>query len=446
MYVSVSLKQVTAVLPVASTAKNELRRKLHQIHVTMQQLQIHSPALGQQQLAGGYAKHLLSYEPDRNPMIAATSTQALLNEIEASEVEYCEYSGSVTASDETQVIGGDILLQAEPQLLSLKEPQPPSLTIEEQPARFYRFRYESEIEKDSSRVGGLLLGRSSTDGNKSFVRVRVSSIDQAVHSQLQLTVCTVSAEEKAPHPYYLHGDHCSNGYFQRNKSVDSLRDSGGEWEIAFERLAVICIIRKTKKDIENGMEARRRNVPQLPNCLTAPSTQYTTKNFGRIRLAFSLSFSDIFGKEWQLSTVFSDPIVSEKENKTIQVDCLNPVEVPKEGGSMLAIHTSTPTTGIQKSDIKIHFIVTNEATGDRTEFVVDVDVVKKHLLHLRTPDLRRTTATVNERQKCSVVVHSHGWKGKELSINFVRDQANSSKGNPGIPPQSGTSLKRARSS
>ncbi|PAA82371.1 hypothetical protein BOX15_Mlig001933g1 [Macrostomum lignano] len=395
----------------------------------MQQLQIHSPALGQQQLAGGYAKHLLSYEPDQNPIIAATSTQAFLNEVVASEARY---------------FGRDFLLQEEPQILSLKEPQPPSLTIEEQPARFYRFRYESQIEKDSGRVGGLLLGRSSTDGNKSFVRVRVSGIDPDVHSQLQLTVCTVSAEEKAPHPYYLHGDHCSNGYFQLNKSVDSLRDSGGEWEITFERLAVICIIRKTKKDIENGMEARRRNVPQLPNCLTAPSTQYTTKNFGRIRLAFSLSFSDVFGREWQLSTVFSDPIVSEKENKTIQVDCLNPVEVPKEGGSMLAIHTSTPTTGIQKSDIKVHFTVFNEVTGKRTEFVADVKEVKKHLLQVRTPDLRY--ATVSERQKCSVIVHSHGGKSQQLSIMVLRDPSNSSKWNLGMIPHSGTAVKRARPS
>ncbi|PAA90472.1 hypothetical protein BOX15_Mlig008833g1 [Macrostomum lignano] len=393
----------------------------------MQQLQIHSPALGQQQLAGGYAKHLLSYEPDRNPMIAATSSQAFLNEIVASEARY---------------FGRDILLQAEPQLLSLKELQPPSLTIEEQPARFYRFRYESEIEKDSGRVRGLLLGRSSTDGNKSFMRVRVSDIDPAVHSQLQLTVCTVSAEEKAPHPYYLHGDHCSDGYFQLKKSVDPLRDSGGEWEITFERLAVICLLKKTKKYIEDGMEARRRNVPQLPNCPTAPSTQYTTKNFGRIRLAFSLSFVDFFGREGQLSTVFSDPIVSEKENKTVQVDCLNPAEVPMEGGSMLAIHTSTPTTGIQKSDLKVHFTVINKLTRDRTEFVVDVDAVKKHLLQVRTPDLRN--ATVNERLNCLVVVHSHGWKSGKLNIYFARNQSNCSKWNTGTPPQSGTALKRAR--
>uniref|UniRef100_A0A1I8HPZ0 RHD domain-containing protein n=1 Tax=Macrostomum lignano TaxID=282301 RepID=A0A1I8HPZ0_9PLAT len=112
----------------------------------------------------------------------------LLNEIVASEVEYCEYSGSVAASDETQVNGRDFLLQAEPQILSLKEPPPPSLTIEEQPARFYGFRYESQ--QASYHLGRLLLGRSSTDGNKSFVRVRVSGIDPAVHSQLQLTVCT----------------------------------------------------------------------------------------------------------------------------------------------------------------------------------------------------------------------------------------------------------------
>uniref|UniRef100_A0A1I8HNB4 RHD domain-containing protein n=1 Tax=Macrostomum lignano TaxID=282301 RepID=A0A1I8HNB4_9PLAT len=244
----------------------------------------------------------------------------------------------------TPLIGRDILLEAEPQILSLKEPQPPSLTIEEQPTRFYGFRYESQ--QASYHLGRLLLGRSSTDGNKSFVRVCVSGIDPAVHSQLQLTVCTVSAEEKAPHPYYLRGDHCSNGYFQLNKSVDSLRDSGGEWEITFERLAVS---QTTKKRIEDHMEARRRNVPRLPDCPTAPSTQYTTKNLGRIRLAFSLSFVDFFGRKGQLSTVFSDPIVS-----------------------------------IQKSDIKVHFIVTNKATGNRTEFVVDVDVVKKHLLLVRT--------------------------------------------------------------
>ncbi|PAA82370.1 hypothetical protein BOX15_Mlig001933g2 [Macrostomum lignano] len=405
----------------------------------MQGLLLHSPAQGQHESAGGSAKYPLPHEPDRNPMIAATSTQALLNEIVASEAEYFEYSGSVTASDETQVIGRDFLLQADPQLFSLKEPQPPSLTIEEQPARFYRFRYESEIEKNSSRVGGLLLGRSSTDGNKSFVRVRVSGIDPAVHSQLQLTVCTVSAEEKAPHPYYLHGDHCSNGYFQLKKFFDPLRDSGGEWEITFERLAVICVLKKTKKDIEDGMEARRRNVPQLPNCPTAPSTQYTTKNFGCIRLAFSLSFSDIFGRVGQLSTVFSDEIVSEKENKTIRVDCLNPAEVPKEGGSMLAIHTTTPTTGIQKKDIKVHFTFTNETTGNRTEFVADVKEVKKHLLQVKTPDLR--SANVSERQKCLVVVHSHGWKSQELNILFL-----SSKWNPGMIPQSGTAVKRARPS
>uniref|UniRef100_A0A1I8II91 RHD domain-containing protein n=1 Tax=Macrostomum lignano TaxID=282301 RepID=A0A1I8II91_9PLAT len=214
--------------------------------VTMQQLLFHSSALGQHESEGGSAKYPLPHEPDRNPMIAATSTQAFLNEIVASEVEYCEYSGTVAASDATQVNGRDFLLQAEPQLLSLKELQPPSLTIEEQPVRFYGFRYESQ-RRNSYELGRLLDGRSSTDGNKSFVRVRVSGIDPAVHSQLQLTVCTVSAEEKAPHPYYLHGDHCSNGYFQLKKSVDASRDSGGEWEITFERLAVICVLRKTRK-------------------------------------------------------------------------------------------------------------------------------------------------------------------------------------------------------
>ncbi|PAA82369.1 hypothetical protein BOX15_Mlig012767g1 [Macrostomum lignano] len=328
----------------------------------------------------------------------------------------------------TQVIGRDFLLQEEPQILSLKELQPPTLTIEEQPARFYRYRYESDIRMDSGRVGGLLLGRSSTDGNKSFVRVRVSGIDPAVHSQLQLTVCTVSAEEKAPHPYYLHGDHCSSGYFQLKKSVDALRDSGGEWEITFDRLAVICVPKLRKMEIEKSLEDRRRSFPQLRDYPTATSTQYTSKSLDRISLAFSLSFSDVFGREWHLSTVFSDEIVGENLKKRIEIDCLNPAEVLMGDGSMLAIHTATPTTGICRSNIKVHFAVTNRATGSQTEFVADVEVVKKHLLLVRTPDVR--SSGFKDRMKCEVTVQSDGFKSESLCIVFL--------------PESRTSLKSLR--
>ncbi|PAA90470.1 hypothetical protein BOX15_Mlig016889g2, partial [Macrostomum lignano] len=127
------------------------------------------------------------------------------------------------------------------------------------------------------------------------------------------------------------------------------------------------------------------------------------------------------------------------ENKTIKVDCLNPATVLMEGRSMLAIHTSTPTTGIQKSDIKVHFTVINEAT--ETKFVADVKEVKKHLLKVEIPDVR--CATANERLKGFVVVHSHGGKSEKLNIQFETDLPNSSKRNPETPPKSGIAVKRA---
>ncbi|PAA90475.1 hypothetical protein BOX15_Mlig011721g1 [Macrostomum lignano] len=331
----------------------------------------------------------------------------------------------------TQLIGRDVLLPEQPRILVLHEPQPlpkpPSLTIEEQPARFYRFRYESEIEKDSGRVGGLLLGRSSTDGNKSFVRVRVSDIDPAVHSQLQLTVCTVSAEEKAPHPYYLHGDHCSNGYFQLKKTVDSAI-GGSEWEITFNRLAVICVTRKSQKDIERAVELRRANVPSLPDAVESSKVEYTSRSMGSIRLAISLQFTDTRGMHWWQSTVYSDPINDDKQKKSIAVERLNPAEVPLTGGSLVAILTKTPTTGINKNDIKVDLQTLHgqssagsasaESTGSLRNFVRSCSIVelKKHLLVVRTPDM--TSITRNDRLKCRLTVRSNGFESEDLEIVF----------------------------
>uniref|UniRef100_A0A1I8HPJ5 RHD domain-containing protein n=1 Tax=Macrostomum lignano TaxID=282301 RepID=A0A1I8HPJ5_9PLAT len=217
---------------------------------------------------------------------------------------------------------------------------------------------------------------SSTDGNKSFVRVRVSDIDPAVHSQLQLTVCTVSAEENAPHPYYLHGDHCSNGYFQLKKPVDAL-DGKAVWDICFDRLSVICVPKKNKASMEKAMEARLRDVPTPSDCPTGPSAKYTQTNLAQIRLAFSLTYCDIFYREWLLSTVFSDKIVSDKEKKNIDVIALNPAEAPMDGGCTIAIHTKASTAGIQKGQVKVHFSCFNDIKRERVVLVSDVHELRK---------------------------------------------------------------------
>uniref|UniRef100_A0A1I8IJG5 PLAT domain-containing protein n=1 Tax=Macrostomum lignano TaxID=282301 RepID=A0A1I8IJG5_9PLAT len=185
----------------------------------------------------------------------------------------------------------------------------------------------------------------------------------------------------------------------------------------FNRLAVICVTRKSQKDIERAVELRRANVPSLPDAVESSKVEYTSRSMGSIRLAISLQFTDTRGMHWWQSTVYSDPINDDKQKKSIAVERLNPAEVPLTGGSLVAILTKTPTTGINKNDIKVDLQTLHgqssagsasaESTGSLRNF---------HLLVVRTPDM--TSITRNDRLKCRLTVRSNGFESEDLEIVF----------------------------
>ncbi|PAA93792.1 hypothetical protein BOX15_Mlig011617g2, partial [Macrostomum lignano] len=270
-----------------------------------------------------------------------------------------------------------------------------SLSIAHQPTKIHRFRYLKEVS--DGRMGSVL--RSRAPGGKTPVAVTATVQSVSPDCKLKLVGCTVF-EDLMTHPFYLTGDDCRNGVFEKELSSKS---GLSEQEVKLEKVGIVCTPKKQRKSKGKPSGASENGVPahigmqnataqednfymeriQKYNFLKKPPrpNPFQGKDVNKLRLAFQVFYQLPGSSDWLAADcrpVYTEVIGDAKIFSKMEIEYIIPDSVsrpdqdvwlytkgdlPVQNVSELTVrleHESEPLTiELQPNELKKHLVVFN---------------------------------------------------------------------------------------
>ncbi|PAA91497.1 hypothetical protein BOX15_Mlig020664g4 [Macrostomum lignano] len=272
-----------------------------------------------------------------------------------------------------------------------------SLSILEQPARYHRFRYETEIA--GGKLGGLLYGRS---GSKSCVRLTLRGADPAVCRTVIVIGGTISPDGY-PHPFYMHGDSCESGAFQWRRDITAA-DVGKEIEICLEKVSLVCVPHGGSSGKLQKAIKRREEIQFNPFNKKISEIRYTSRNVRELRLVFQAYYIDLNGKTVPCKgAIAQTEVISDIKFQTkLEIEEAHPSEGyvhAKQQEMWLYFKDALPHTDASQYNAFLDF---------EGEQIVQCKVLwlKKQLMSITIPSLRGSAlpegSATADRIECSI--------------------------------------------
>ncbi|PAA93794.1 hypothetical protein BOX15_Mlig013462g2, partial [Macrostomum lignano] len=219
-----------------------------------------------------------------------------------------------------------------------------SLSIAHQPTKIHRFRYLKEVS--DGRMGSVL--RSRAPGGKTPVAVTATVQSVSAGYKLKLVGCTIF-EDLMTHPFYLTGDDCRNGVFEKELSSES---GPSEQEVKLEKVGIVCTPKKQRKSkgkpsgaSENGVPAHigmQNGTTQEDNFYMERIQKYNFfgkkpkqnpfqgKDINKLRLAFQVFYQLPGSSDWlaaDCSPVYTEVIGDAKIFSKMEIEFIIPDSV-----------------------------------------------------------------------------------------------------------------------